>query len=198
MSNLKKPDDIKSVNDHDPIENNNDRSGNAKLDNTKFGNNRSDLHLKLDQSVRIRPAQTADISAIIKLEKSCFRKPWSDSAIEQDVSTNSNAYYFVGETITSHQVIAFAACWHMVDEAELMRIATHPDYRRNGLAEQLLIQVIQNAKAHQLHSMFLEVRPSNQAARALYQRHGFQILHIRRKYYDDNGEDAIIMSKKLN
>lgn len=93
---------------------------------------------------------------------------------------------------------AFLVGWHVADELHILNIATAPSARRRGLASALLEQVFAYAAEHRLRILLLEVRRSNEAAIALYRKHGFTIFRVRRGYYEDNGEDAIEMAVALD
>jgi len=84
--------------------------------------------------------------------------------------------------------------WMIVDDAHIATLATHPDFRRQGIAQQLLIHALQSAAGEGARNAFLEVRAGNPAARAMYQTYGFVEEGLRPRYYKDNGEDAILMS----
>lgn len=91
-------------------------------------------------------------------------------------------------------IIAFAGLWHMINEAHITTIATHPDYRGRGIGELMLSTLIGVAYTTQAHYVTLEVRVSNSIAQNLYRKYGFAQTHIRRRYYSDNHEDAYVMS----
>ncbi len=91
-------------------------------------------------------------------------------------------------------IVGYAGFWTMVDEAHLTTIAVRDAYRRRGLGELLLISVIHSAIQLKAQIITLEVRLSNKAAQALYEKYGFKAVGLRRSYYSDNGEDALLMS----
>jgi [ribosomal protein S18]-alanine N-acetyltransferase len=90
-------------------------------------------------------------------------------------------------------IVGFAGLWLMVDEAHITTIATHPDYRHRGLGELLLVSLFDIAYDIGARQVTLEVRVSNSVAQNLYRKYGFRELGVRRRYYSDNGEDALIM-----
>jgi len=91
-------------------------------------------------------------------------------------------------------IIAFAGMWHMINEAHITTIATHPDYRGRGVGELMLSTLIGIAYTTQARYVTLEVRVSNTVAQNLYRKYGFAQTSIRRRYYSDNHEDAYVMS----
>ncbi len=103
---------------------------------------------------------------------------------------------FFGEDTTSskEQIIGIAGFWIMVDEAHITTVATRNAYRRQGIGERLLLEIIDTAARLHADVVTLEVRVSNKQAQALYEKYGFQKVGIRRAYYTDNGEDAVIMT----
>lgn len=104
---------------------------------------------------------------------------------------------FFGEEISQspkEYIIAIAGFWIMVDEAHITTLAIRNAYRRRGIGERLLIQIIEMAAQFKANVVTLEARVSNKQAQALYEKYGFQKVGIRRAYYTDNGEDAVIMT----
>lgn len=91
-------------------------------------------------------------------------------------------------------IIAFAGLWHMINEAHITTIATHPDYRGRGVGELMLSTLIGIAYTTQSRYVTLEVRVSNNIAQSLYRKYGFAQTSLRRRYYSDNHEDAYVMS----
>lgn len=95
---------------------------------------------------------------------------------------------------SKEQIIAIAGFWIMIDEAHITTLATRNAYRRRGIGEMLLIQIIEMAVHLNANVVTLEARISNKEAQALYEKYGFQKVGVRRAYYTDNGEDAVIMT----
>jgi ribosomal-protein-alanine N-acetyltransferase len=91
-------------------------------------------------------------------------------------------------------VLGFAGLWMAVEEAHLVTIAVHPDYRGRGLGELLLIGSLDLAAGIRASTVFLEVRVSNLAAKRMYEKYGFVLSRVRKAYYSDNGEDALEMA----
>jgi [ribosomal protein S18]-alanine N-acetyltransferase len=84
--------------------------------------------------------------------------------------------------------------WFIIDEAHVATIATHPDYRRQGIGEKILVHSLREAYAEGARRAFLEVRAHNEAAQSMYKKYGFVVDGVRPRYYRDNNEDAILMS----
>lgn len=141
--------------------------------------------------ISVRRAEERDVKEIAFLETVCFSDPWSVESVYHDVVENRLAFYVVAES--ENKVIGYAGVWNILDEGHITNVAVSPDYRRMHAATlmlDLLIEVTENAgiKRHTL-----EVRAGNEGAIALYQKHGFKVGGIRKGYYRDNGEDALIM-----
>jgi [ribosomal protein S18]-alanine N-acetyltransferase len=97
------------------------------------------------------------------------------------------------------RVVGMVVAWLFVDEAHIATIATHPEYRRQGIARKLLLHTLQSAMREGAHSSFLEVRESNLPAQEMYRKFGYVEVGRRKRYYKDNDEDAILMNlEKIN
>lgn len=132
------------------------------------------------------------IDGIDEINRLSFSKPWSKSLIAQDMY-NPNCFYAVG--IEENQVVGYAGITVIAGEANITNVATHPDRRREGIGKKLLSHLIDICKENNFLLITLEVRRSNIAAIALYKSLGFEIEGERKRYYSDNGEDALIMTK---
>lgn len=138
----------------------------------------------------IRKAEEKDVPSIAMLEQRCFHTPWPEEFIYEDLVVSKNHYLILEQ---DGRPAGYAGMWIILDEAHLNNICIHPDYQGGGKGNLLLRALIQDAIRMGAGSMTLEVRVSNAPAIALYQKNGFQSAGIRRKYYQDNGEDAMIM-----
>ncbi|MFF0829726.1 ribosomal protein S18-alanine N-acetyltransferase [Brevibacillus sp. NPDC003359] len=132
-----------------------------------------------------------DVGAVAELERLAFTTPWPHDAFVNELTRNPNARYVV----VAHQnrIIAYCGMWIVIDEAHVTNIAVHPLYRGKKVGLALMIKMMGVAKMQGAHSMTLEVRPSNTAARNMYIKLGFKEHGRRKGYYSDNNEDAIIM-----
>ena len=132
----------------------------------------------------------ADVDAVCAIEEATFARPWSRASIENEL-TNSCARYVVlrrgGETV------GYAGMWLVFDEAHVTNVAIRKDLRGQGLGEKLMRALIQLAADSGMIWMTLEVRRSNAAAQGLYRKLGFVDVGWRKRYYEDNGEDALLM-----
>ena len=132
----------------------------------------------------------ADVDAVCAIEEATFARPWSRASIENEL-TNSCARYVVlrrgGETV------GYAGMWLVIDEAHVTNVAIRKDLRGQGLGEKLMRALIQLAADSGMIWMTLEERRSNAAAQGLYRKLGFVDVGWRKRYYEDNGEDALLM-----
>jgi ribosomal-protein-alanine N-acetyltransferase len=144
-------------------------------------------------STQIRMAEPGDAASIHQLESSCFAEPWSLRAI--DGALHDTKYCVVVAQIND-AVVGFELGWSVGDEGEIARVGVLPEFRKRGLASQLLMRTLVEMERRAVTEMFLEVRSSNLAAIALYLHCGFQEIGTRPKYYSD-GEDALLMHRSL-
>lgn len=148
-----------------------------------------------EKNIRIRRAQIADVEMIWFIEKSSFSKPWSKEAFINEFTTNKFAYYYCLDI--GDKMVGYAGMWIILDEAHITNVAIHPDYRGNKLGKLLMSYLIAAAKRLGADSMTLEVRVSNTIAQNLYRKLNFQEQGIRKNYYADTMEDALIMWVKI-
>jgi ribosomal-protein-alanine N-acetyltransferase len=127
------------------------------------------------------------------VEKLSFSIPWSREAFFEEVTGNKFALYL--SAVLDGKVIGYAGMWGVLDEGHITNIAVHPEFRGKGVGSLLLQGLIDTAGAKDILSMTLEVRSGNVAAQGLYTKFGFEVKGIRKGYYADNGEDALIMWK---
>ena len=142
--------------------------------------------------VRLDPMAINDLPAVQEIERLSFSSPWPAYALEQELTANRLARYVVARA--GDTIVAFAGVWLMVDDAHITTFSVHPDWRRRGIGQQLLMGVADLAREIGARRLTLEVRASNEAAQRLYEHFGFDIVGRRKAYYTDNGEDALIMT----
>lgn len=145
----------------------------------------------MDQTVSIRLMEERDLDAIMEVETQCFTLPWSREAFYNELHQNRFAHYLVLEE--DGKVIGYCGAWLVVDEAHITNIAVLPAYQGKGFGEVLLSSMIAECKERAIERMTLEVRASNHVAQGLYKKLGFTEGAIRKNYYSDNQEDAIVM-----
>jgi ribosomal-protein-alanine N-acetyltransferase len=138
-----------------------------------------------------RPMELTDITRVEEVEKLSFPTPWPRQAFYNELMFNRFARYTV--VTVDGEVAGYCGFWLILDEAHITNIAIHPDFRGRGLGEATLRHVMDLARSLGASKMTLEVRVSNHAAQSLYEKLGFVRTGIRKGYYTDNQEDAIIM-----
>jgi ribosomal-protein-alanine N-acetyltransferase len=143
--------------------------------------------------------QLADIPQVIAVEQAAYTMQWPQKAYEYELTGNDLAHYFVLHTIlpidpAKSDLIGMAGFWLLADEAHISTIAVHPHWHRRGLGEWMLVNIIEEAGKLGAVVATLEVRPSNIAARKLYQKYDFVEVGRRPRYYNDNNEDALILT----
>lgn len=131
-----------------------------------------------------------NISQILEIEKISFPTPWHSYIFELELK-KPRTLQLVSKF--GDQVTGYIISWMMYDEIHILNVAVHPDFRRKGIARKLLSDVIEYFYPRGARSVILEVRMNNKAAQNLYESMGFRTLRIRKKYYTDTGEDAIVM-----
>ena len=148
--------------------------------------------MALTARVAIAPMSLADVTAVHEIERLSFSSPWPEHAFQQEIRGNRLARYIVARA--GDTVVGFAGVWLMVDEAHITTFGVHPDWRRQGIGRQLLLNLVDLARTLGAARMTLEVRVSNTPAQALYRGFGFDVVGRRHAYYTDDGEDALVMT----
>ena len=133
------------------------------------------------------------VSQVAQLEKRCFNDPWSENSIAYEL-TNPLSYWLVAEE--GGFVLGYVGSQSVMDEADMMNIAVHPDYRRLGIAGRLVEALVTALKDRKVRCLTLEVRASNEPAKALYRALGFVQAGRRPNYYRNPREDALILRKE--
>ncbi len=147
-------------------------------------------------TTEIQKLTAPDLDQVLEIERLSFRTPWQRPAFESEMAHTWSRLEVVRDTDTG-RILAFADYWLVADEIHILNIATHPQARRQGHGAQLLRHIVEQARSASFKGIDLEVRRSNLAAQALYASHGFQVEGMRPRYYEDNDEDAILMTLKL-
>ena len=132
----------------------------------------------------------ADAAMVEKVERMCFSMPWSRESFWEEAAQEA-AYYLLA--LDDGEVIGYVGVWLLGEEGHITNVAVAPEMRRRGVGASLLAELMRIALGRSVHSMTLEVRPSNEAALALYKKFGFRSVGRRPHYYTDNAEDAEIL-----
>lgn len=142
-------------------------------------------------SYTLAPMTAELVPGIAEIERQCFSQPWSEDALREELFNDSAS--FLAAVTESGDVVGYAGLHCVLDEGYIANVAVRPEYRRQGVAGELLGAFVRFGRAH-LAFLTLEVRASNQAAVALYEKYGFREAGRRKHYYDAPREDAIIMT----
>ncbi len=143
----------------------------------------------------IRPARLGDIRAILAIEKESFPTPWSRWTFLAELKQTVGHFLVAGpSTLEPWELWGYIVFWVVADEMHILNLAVHPQHRRRGIAWNLLVAALNQAKDQGARVAWLEVRPSNNAARTLYESFGFEEVGRRPGYYDDTKEDAILLA----
>lgn len=135
-----------------------------------------------------------DIPEVLNIERASFTTPWSEASFFSEIQSK-NSIAKIAEL--NGVVVAYICIKHIEDECHILNLAVHPDYRRCGIAKALLSNIIQELSEEECKFFYLEVRASNYAARRLYEKFGFKTVGIRKRYYINPTEDAVIMMRMI-
>lgn len=139
----------------------------------------------------IRRMELKDLDAVAAIEAATFARPWSRASFEQELTRNVAARYLVAEL--DGQVVGYAGAWIILDESHVTNIAIEETFRGRGIGKQLTAGLMQYLSNLGAAYATLEVRVSNERAQNLYRGLGFVSIGKRKKYYEDNNEDAFLM-----
>lgn len=143
--------------------------------------------------LNIIPMTGEHITDIVEIEETCFSIPWSKKDFEREIYENKMAVYRVA--VLDGIIVGYVGMWHVVNEGHITNVAVLPDYRRQGIGDALIAEMISIAVEKEMIGITLEVRMGNTAAQKLYTKYGFRPEGFRKNYYADTHEDAIIMWK---
>ena len=143
--------------------------------------------------VTIAPMTAADLEEVLAIEQIAFSSPWSRESFLYELRENKRAVYLAARE--TDRVVGYAGMWVIFDEGHITNLAVRPDCRRQGIGGRLLDELTTAAKERGVSRLTLEVRQSNLGAQLLYTQKGFVSSGLRRRYYRDNNEDAVIMWK---
>ncbi len=148
----------------------------------------------------IRGMTEKDIQAVTEIERMSFSTPWSAASFYNEIyNPHSTAKVAVVEEACSVQRVVGYICANQVsDEGHILNLAVHPDFRKKGIAKNLVKDILEDLKETTCRFLYLEVRISNYPARKLYEGFGFNIVGIRKGYYNEPKEDAVIMMLVLH
>jgi [ribosomal protein S18]-alanine N-acetyltransferase len=147
--------------------------------------------------VSFRRMTLDDLECVLQLDHASFTLPWPESSFRFEISKNECSRCWVAEIRDENSaplIVGMIVLWLIIDEIHVATFAVDPNYRRMGIARRLLASSLLEAIHSGGTKSFLEVRAGNLAARTLYSKFGYVEVGVRKKYYQDNGEDAILMN----
>ncbi len=143
----------------------------------------------------LRPMVLTDVDRVAALEVLSFKTPWPRSAIVEELSGNERAHYFV--YTMDNSILGYCGMWLILDEGHITNLAIDPEVRGKGYGQEMLSLFMKEAEALGAAALTLEVRSGNASAIHVYEKAGFVSMGVRKGYYLDSGEDALIMWKTL-
>jgi ribosomal-protein-alanine acetyltransferase len=141
----------------------------------------------------IGPMRTRDVPEVAAIERDAFRSPWPSKAFQDELRHPEIARCTVARAESKGPVAGYACCWVVDDELMINNVAVAAHARRHGAGRALMMHALREGAREGCRTAWLEVRPSNAAAIALYESLGFQVVGRRRRYYSDTQEDALVM-----
>lgn len=148
----------------------------------------------MSEEFQMMPLDQEHIEDVLVIENLSFSIPWSREAFIQEILYNQLARYLI--VLDGNRAIAYGGMWLILDEAHITNIAVHPDYRGKGIGKKLMQGLIDLTQGEGIMQVSLEVRKSNVVAIHLYESFGFQVEGVRKEFYFDNHEDALIMWRR--
>ena len=143
--------------------------------------------------IDIKNMTEAHVSQIAEIEKLCFSDPWSEKSVASELENRLSLWLVA---LDGDTVAGYVGSQSVLDEADMMNVAVHPDYRRKGIARNLVLALSEALQKRGIKGLMLEVRQSNAPAIALYEQLGFQQVGLRPNYYRNPKENALILRKE--
>ena len=143
-------------------------------------------------NIKIRQMEKSDVDEVVRLEALSYGEHhWSKESFYNELSNNLAHYYCAVDE--ENTLLGYAGCWHIFDFLHITTLSVHPDYRKKGVAQNLIFTIVDDCYKNKIKYITLEVRESNIAAISLYEKNGFKSIGTRKNYYQDNNENALIM-----
>lgn len=145
----------------------------------------------IGERLQIEAMRAEDIPTVLDIESVSFTTSWPANAFANEIGENKLAHYYVGRV--DGKIVAYGGIWVILEDSHITTIAVRPEHRGRGLGEQMLVHLLDEAMGRGASWITLEVRESNEVAQRLYRKYGFTNVSIRRAYYSDNNENAVVM-----
>ncbi len=146
---------------------------------------------RLASSLEVVPMRRRHLDQVMEIERRAYPNPWSRSVFESELSQGITRSYIVA--LNGRVVVGYCGTLYVIDEAHITNIAVDPEWHNLHVGTRLLSETVRRAWQRQIRAITLEVRVSNLKAQRLYQKFGFQPVGVRKGYYQENNEDALIM-----
>jgi [ribosomal protein S18]-alanine N-acetyltransferase len=143
--------------------------------------------------LEIRSLTPENLSAVVELDQACFGGLWTLEGYQRELDSPNSDLLGLFSPFSNFNFLGMGCFWSILEEAHITILAVHPQYQNQGLGQALLYSLLKTACDRGLERATLEVRASNSQAIALYQKFGFKTAGLRRRYYKDNDEDALIL-----
>jgi ribosomal-protein-alanine N-acetyltransferase len=146
------------------------------------------------EGLTIMAMQESDLPSVVAIERLSFSTPWSETSFLDEIYKHHST---AKVSVAGERVVGYICANQIADEGHILNLAVHPDFRRKGIANTLVKNIIEELKENACRFLYLEVRASNNAARKLYEGFGFSVVGARKAYYTEPKEDAVIMMLRL-
>ena len=143
-------------------------------------------------TVTLTPMRGSHLDRVLEIEAQSYPKPWTPSLFRSEIALRTSRAYYVA--LVHGDVVGYGGLMMVGDEGHVPNVAVDPERRRQGIATRLLVQLVREAIRRGAQRFTLEVRTSNEAAQAMYRSFGLAPVGMRRRYYSDTGEDALVMT----
>lgn len=140
----------------------------------------------------IRKMLESDAAVVAEIEKKVFSLPWSEKSFADAAAKEGNIYLVACE---DEHVVGYVGAWGVFGEADITNVCVDPEYRKRGIANELINALITEGRKNKIDIFFLEVRESNSAAISLYEKNGFKQISVRKNFYEHPVENALVMSR---
>ncbi|MEK7742722.1 MAG: ribosomal protein S18-alanine N-acetyltransferase [Nitrospirota bacterium] len=146
------------------------------------------------EGLTIRAMRESDLPSVVAIERLSFSTPWSETLFFNEIYKQRS---IPKVAVIGDRIAGYICANHVADEGHILNLAVHPDFRRRGIANTLVENILKELKENACRFLYLEVRASNNAARKLYEGFGFSVVGTRKGYYTEPKEDAVIMMLRL-
>ncbi|MBN2802221.1 MAG: ribosomal protein S18-alanine N-acetyltransferase [Deltaproteobacteria bacterium] len=146
-------------------------------------------------SPEIKEVTIKDLQTIVEIENECFSSPWPVESFKSEIEKLSWSVTYIAAIDES--AAGFMLLWQINNEFHLQKIGVLKKFRNRGVAHSMITFIIEQAKRRSLSRILLEVRGTNSGALNLYKKNGFEIMDVRKGYYTDSGDDALVMELKI-